>query len=261
MIRHIEWITVLPGVRRSMVLLVLLTLAGCTTAPLSGNNARDASQVNAELGAKYLQRGELDLARDKLEKAIAQNKKNALAQATYGSLLQQTGERGKAEKYFQRAIALEPDNAEYHNKYGVFLCQEGNVKLAVQQFDIAAEDAYYRTPEYALDNAGICLMDNGDLAGAEKYLRAAVRKNPKFAGSYLHFAQLVHKQKRLATARAYLINFRSRNGKETPESLLLAVNIYRDLNDSATAKKFADRLLSEFPSSREAGEYLARPLN
>lgn len=249
------------SIRYLLFFVVASAIAGCTSVPLNSNDARNASQVNAELGAKYLQRGQLELAREKLKKAINQDNKNALAQVTYGSLLSQTGEVDKAGRHFKRAIALEPENAEHRNKFGVFLCQQGNVKRAEEEFAAAAKDPYYRTPEYALDNAGICLMDNGDLAGAERYLRAAVRENPKFASSYLHFAQLVHKQQRLVTAKAYLINFRARNGKETPESLLLAVNIHRDLNDRAMAKRYADRLLSEFPSSREAGEYLARPLN
>jgi len=252
-----------PGFDQLARFLLLLALAagvGCTSVPVTPNSG-NASQVNAELGAKYLQRGQLELAREKLEKAIAQNKKNALAQVTYGTLLQQTGESSRADKHFRRAISLEPENAEHRNAYGVYLCQIGKVARAEREFTQAAEDPYYQTPEFALDNAGICLMDNGDLVGAEKYLRAAVRENPKFASSYLHFAQLVHKQNRLVTAKAYLINFRSRNGKETAESLLLAINIHRDLNDKAMAKRYADRLLSEFPSSREAGEYLARPLN
>lgn len=241
-------------------ILLLVVVSGCTTVPLSGEASKNAAQVNAELGQQYLQRNELEIAKTKLEKALQQDKKNALAQVTYGTLLQRTGDMKGAEKYFRRAIKLEPENAEHYNKYGVYLCEARDYERAEQQFITAAENPYYKTPEFALDNAGICMLDGNNLVGAEKYLRSALNTNPKFPGSWLHMAQLLHRKQRLTESSAYLSGFRERNGRDTAESLLLSINVNRDLGKTAEAKRAADKLLSDFPRSREAGEYLARPL-
>ncbi len=245
------------------VLLIFCLFLGsaCTTVsrPLTDEKAREASRFNAELGAKYLQRDDLDQARSKLEKALQQDKKNALAHVTYARLLQRVDNPKSAQKHFKRAIALEPKVAEHRNAYGVFLCQQDDFDSAEKEFMIAAKDPFYETPEYALDNAGLCLLDNNDLKGAEKFLRDALRANPRFPSALFNMAQLTFLQKRLTVAEAYL----SRHNEYSPASakaLLLALNIKREMGDSASAKQFADKLLSGFPGSLEAGEYLARPL-
>lgn len=241
----------------AFITIVLMT-SGCKMLQTSEGDQK-AAQFNAELGAKYLQRDDLVQARDKLEKALEQNEKNALAQVTYGRLMQRIGKITEARAYFSRGIKLEPDVADHRNAYGIFLCESGDIAGAEKEFNLASANPFYDTPEYALDNAGLCLLDAGKTTEAEVYLRDALRANPRFPGAWLHMAQLTHQQKRLTVAEAYLTRYRE-FAQDTAPGLLLAVNIKRDMGDAVGAKKFADRLLSQFPASKEAGEYLARPL-
>ncbi len=226
---------------------------------VSAEKAKDAARFNAELGAKYLQRDDLEQARSKLEKALQQDKNNALAHVTYARLLQRVGDEKTAGKHFRRALALQPDVAEHRNAYGAYLCEQDDFAGAEKEFLKAAENPYYKTPEYALDNAGLCLMENNDLAGAEKYLRDALRSNPRFASALFHMAQLTYKQQRLTVSEAYLARHHEYSS-ESSRSLLLALNLKRDMGDSTGAQRYANKLLSDFPGSQEAGEYLARPL-
>ena len=78
----------------------------------SGDSA-EASQFNAELGARYLQRGELDQARLKLEKALEQDNNNSLAHISYARLQQEIDEPELAKSHFKRALELNPDDAEH----------------------------------------------------------------------------------------------------------------------------------------------------
>lgn len=252
--------TVVPAPLRSMLLLISIAWlsAACSSLPNKADDKK-AAQFNAELGAKYLQRNELIPARDKLEKALEQNDNNALAQVTYGRLLQRIGKIKKARPYFVKGIKLEPEVADHRNSYGIYLCETGELSNAEKEFKLAASNPYYETPEYALDNAGLCLLDAGNMAEAEVYLRDALRTNPKFPSAWLHMAQLTYQQKRLTVAEAYLSRYRE-FVQDTAPGLLLALNIKRDMGDSSAAKNYADRLLSDFPTSNEAGEYLARPL-
>jgi len=244
--------------RAALVAVASLILGACvTTGGGPKERPRDAAQYNAELGAKYLQRGELEQARVKLEKALDQDDENALAHRVYAQLQQRVGDAPSARTHFRTAIRLDPDDAEHRNSYGIFLCQANDYQEAESQFVKAADNPYYRTPEYALDNAGLCMLDAGRDDAAEGYLRRALRANPTFANSYLHMAELMRRKDRLTVADAYFRRYLA-YGRETPESLLLGLGIKRDIGDLATAERYADRLLNDFPASREAGEYLSR---
>lgn len=250
----------LGRVSRSMVVLAgLVLLQACVSTGPSKNN-KDAAQYNAQLGADYLLKNELRTARDLLEKALEQDKRNALAHVTYGQLQYRIEDYDKAAVHFKRAIELEPDEANHRNNYGVFLCQTEQYEAAEKQFQLASENKFYKTPEFALDNAGVCMLEADNLEKADEYLRAALRINPTFANSYLHMAELLHRRDRLTVADAYYQSFKSR-GNQTPESLLLGVELYRDRGNPQLAEQYASQLLDQYPTSREAGEYLARPLN
>jgi type IV pilus assembly protein PilF len=250
------------GVKMMQVLLLavcVMLLQACGTASeISKKKRTDAAQYNAQLGAQYLQRGELDQAREKLLKALDQDDNNALAHVTYAKLQSRIDDKKAAVRHFQKALELEPDKPEHRNSYGIFLCTVADYDEAKAQFRLAADNPYYKTPEFALDNAGICMLDADKLSDAEEFLREALRINPKFANAYLHMADLMHRKQRLTVADAYYQRFKS-YGAETAESLWLGVKIMRDAGQIKAAERYAGRLLNQFPSSEEAGEYLARP--
>lgn len=236
-----------------------LALTGCV-AGLSREQSENAAQTNAQLGLNYLKLGNLVEARKVLNKALAQDDDNALVHAAYAQLKGTIGETDAARFHFQRAIALEPEEAAHKNAYGAFLCSSGDVDAAESQFRKAADDPFYDTPEFALDNAGLCMLGAERLDKAETYLREALRTNPRFAGAFLHMAELLHRRDRLTIADAYYQRFEAL-AEPTSESLLLGHIIKRDAGDIATAEVYASQLLNDFPASREAGEYLSRPLN
>lgn len=249
------------SVRTVSAWLCLLLLAGCAAgSKLPPNKARDASRYNAELGANYLQRGNLELARDKLEKALEQDDRNALAHVTYAQLQQRIDESRAARRHFKRAIALEPDEPEHRNSYGVFLCEAGDVGAAEREFVRAATNPFYETPEYALDNAGLCLLDARRLDESERYLRDALRSNPQFASAYLHMAALLLERERLTLADAYHQRFAAYS-PPTAESLWLEVRLKQALGRPDESRVAADALLDRFAGSREASELLATPLD
>jgi len=236
----------------------VLTQACTQTGNRLPTNDTEAAQYNAQLGAQYLQRGDLDIAREKLTKALAQDDANALAHVTYAQLQFKVDKPASAQKHFKRALKLEPDVAEHRNSYGIYLCGVESYELAQQQFREAAENPYYETPEFALDNAGLCMLDADRLSDAETYLREALRINPKFGNAYLHMSDLMLRQQRLTVAEAYFDRY-TVYGPESSESLWLGYKIKRDAGDADGARDYGNRLLDQFPSSHEAGEYLTQP--
>ncbi|MBX2879525.1 MAG: type IV pilus biogenesis/stability protein PilW [Granulosicoccus sp.] len=232
---------------------------GCALFDGSGaKQTQNAAQYNAQLGAQYLNRGELDQARDKLLKALEQDDDNALAHVTFAQLQSQIEKPKEAKHHFKRALEIEPDKPEHRNSYGIYLCEVKDYEQAKKQFRAAADNPYYDTPEFALDNAGLCMLDADYLSEAEEFLREALRVNPKFANAYLHMADLMHRKQRLTVADAYYQRFKS-YGPETAESLWLGIKIMNDSGQAKAAERYAGRLLNQFPGSKEAGEYLSLP--
>ena len=243
-----------------VALLALLTLvaSGCVTKTIPVKS-KEAAEANAQLGIKYLRRGELDQAKIKLEKALEQDETNARAHSFYAQLQYRVEQDESARIHFNKAIALEPDEAQHRNSYGVFLCQIKEYDAAIAEFETAANNPYYKTPEFALDNAGLCMLESKQYEQASTYLRKALRVNTKFSNAYLHMAELLRKQGRLSVADAYYQRFLA-YGRDSAESLLLGLQINRDLGKQPQAEQYASRLLNEFPESNEAGEYLAQPI-
>lgn len=242
------------------VSLLAMGLQACgSTGQNSAKQKEDAAQFNAQLGAQYLKRGELDQAREKLRKALDQDDDNALAHVTYAQLQSRVERIDSADEHFKRALELEPDQAEHRNSYGIYLCGVERYEAARKQFRVAADNPYYRTPEFALDNAGLCMLDAERLPDAEDFLREALRVNPQFANAYLHMADLMHRKERLTVADAYFQRFMA-YGDKTAESLWLGLKIKRDNGELKLAEEYATQLLNQFPASKEAGEYLSRPI-
>lgn len=241
------------------VVLAAALLSGCVSG-LSRDESQKAAQTNAQLGLNYLQRGELQQARGVLDKALQQDDENALVHAAYAQLQDTIGEDDTARYHFKEAIRLDPDEAAHKNAYGAFLCGAGEIEAAEAEFLLAAVNPFYQTPEFAYDNAGLCMLEAQRLDQAEKYLRKALQVNPRFPAAFLHMAELLHVRDRLTVADAYYQRYEAL-AEPTAESLMLGHMIKRDAGDIASAERYAGQLLNDFPASREAGEYLARPLN
>ena len=79
------------------LLAVLALVSACTSVPqTSQEGLTRASEYNAELGAQYLNAGDLKRSRQKLQKALEQDADNAKANFFYGLLLSRLKQGGEA---------------------------------------------------------------------------------------------------------------------------------------------------------------------
>ena len=224
-------------------------LSACsTTADVKSNKA---SNYNSDLGIHYLQKGRLNLANEKLLKALKQNPNSAQSNHYYAILQQKLGNNKKAGRYFLKSINLKPKDPEIRNNYGSFLCDTGRPQAAVKQFTAAINDPLYRTPEFAYTNAGICLRKTNNDAQAETYFRQALKKKSAFPSALLEMAKLYSDRGNFPRAQAFMLRYES-VGQSSPEALDLCNKINIKMGDHAKASSCKSTLLRLFPSSKEA---------
>lgn len=238
------------------VLLLSTVLAGCaSTAERQAEQDKLNKRVETHvlLGSGYMQRGQLDVAKQELDKAYRLVPDNSQVNNMMALLQWRLNNPDEAERHFRKAVAAEPPDPEAWNNYGVFLCERGKIDAAVTWFQKAITNAFYRTPEEANLNAGVCLMKKPAPTVAEKYFREALRINPRLPGALYQMAKVSLDSGRALPARGFIERY-FQSAEDTPEALLLAVKIERVLRNKNAEASYALRLRGKFPASPEAGQ-------
>jgi len=241
---------------RWTAILTASLLIGCVSSDGSKALKREdpteaAAKTNIQLGIAYLQQGNYAVAREKLERSLKQNPKDPDVHTTLGLLYDRTGEPKLADKHYQEALKLAPDNPDVSNNYAVYLCKRGRVDEGVERFAAVAANKYYRTPEVALTNAGVCLRNAKRLDEAQAKFIGAIKTRPDYSEATVQLADLHIERGQVPEARkvidSYLGAFRPK-----PDVLYAAVSVARAANDKMSEEKFSRALRLEFPESAQA---------
>lgn len=232
---------------RVSVVLLALVAVGCA----GGQQGREASRINTQLGINYMQQGNLNQASDSLEKALEQDRRNPEAHAAKAVLAERLGDYDDADHHFRRSLRLDDEQSSVRNNYGRFLCNQGRYDEADEQFQYAIEDSLYQRRHVVLVNAGLCAMRDDRPDQAEEYLRRALQHESRFAPALRQLAELRYENGDYLSARGYyqrLMEQRSQNAA----TLWLGVRIEDALDNNDEAASYALRLRSDYPDSDEA---------
>jgi type IV pilus assembly protein PilF len=245
----------------TIVAIGVVFLAGCTSNS-SGKTPQNekAAEINLELGIEHLRKGNLQQAKDKIDRSLEQNPRYGRAHLVAGMLYNRLGDENKAESHYERAVSLEPKNPEFKNNYAVYLCQHNKFERGKKVALEAAADQLYKTREVAYMNAGNCARGGGDLKGAEEYFRTSLAVRPRFTEALFQMAELEYQQTEYMSARAFLQRYMEA-GRTSPASLWLGVRIERGLGNNAQAQHYAQRLKAEYPAAVQTKELLESERN
>ena len=241
---------------RWTAILTASLLIGCVSSDGSKALKREdptdsAAKTNIQLGIAYLQQGNYTVAREKLERSLKQNPKDPDVHTTLGLLYDRTGEPKLADKHYQEALKLAPDNPDVSNNYAIYLCKRGRVDEGVERFSAVVANKYYRTPEVALTNAGVCLRNAKRLDEALAKFIGAIKMRPDYSEATVQLANLHIERGQVPEARkvvdSYLGAFRPK-----PDVLFAAVTVARAAKDKMSEEKYSRALRLEFPDSAQA---------
>ncbi|HZF25876.1 MAG TPA: type IV pilus biogenesis/stability protein PilW [Steroidobacteraceae bacterium] len=245
--------------------IALLALGACTTTPPTSSSGRptsptEAATFNAQLSIEYLKKGDLAVAREKVDRALSQDPNNVSVQMTAGLVYDRLGDDKKADEHYAAALRLKPDDPEMQNNYGVYLCRKGKTNEGEKMLLKAANNPVYRTPEVPITNAGMCMRGAERLDEAEKYFRQALSIKPRFGDALLQLADLDFQRGTKASndeASGLIKRYLAVVAAPGPEILWLGVRVERARGDKTTADAYARRLKSEYPQTEQTRALLA----
>lgn len=246
--------------RNTLVLCcILITLTACVgpqnnrrSPQNESKNNRKIAEINTQIAIEHLRERDYALALEKLNKATETDPSYPEAYNTMGIVYSQIGDNKKADENFQRSLRMAGNNPVTLNNYGQFLCQNGKSEKGQEMFKRAVENALYKNPEIALSNAGTCALNGNDAEQAEVFFRAALEKNPRVPIALLQMASIMYDAGRFLPARAYIQRY-SEVARHVARSLLLGVQIEKELGDKDAEASYALSLEKNFPDSKEAG--------
>lgn len=252
------------ALRAMFVAVAIALLSGCANMgnmpadsghPFSNptDNQR-AAQINTELGVGYMNEGHMDVAVEKIKKALYYDDNFAPAHHAYALMLDRLGEKEKAGREFAKAYALDPHNSELNNNYATFLCGQKEYDKAQALFARAYGDPLYKTPEFALTNSGICYETQGKPDKAIDQFNAALGKMPGYGPALLGKARVYYAGKQYAAAAQAMKEFEA-NNRNTPDTLQLAIRIDRATGDQSALANHVLILKGRFPGSAAAKWY------
>lgn len=247
------------------LIVLLSSLAGCVTTTTetgsslasrmphstASQDALDAARIHTELGQRYLAGGDLESALDKLSLALQFDPDYAPAHTVIAVVYERINKLPLAESHYRKAVELEPNKGDPNNNLGQFLCKTGKPAEAVGYFAKAVADPFYKTPDVAWTNDGVCKLKTQNRAGAEASFRKAVELNPQNGEALLQLASTMFAEGDTFHARAFIQRFDAL-GHPTAESLGLGRAIESRLGNTDAALNYTRRLRSQFPDSEQA---------
>lgn len=204
-----------------------------------------------QMGARYLDMGLLQMAKERLEEGVRLDSSNAHIHNTLGVLYEKLKQYDAAEKEYQEAMDIEADDAGVINNYGRFLCERGDDEKGLQLLNKAIEMPLNSRKWFAYTNIGRCLLRKGQQAQAEVKFRQALQVNPSYAPALFEMQKISYRRGKYMSARAFLERYLAVS-KHNPQSLWYAVQTERALGNKDLADDNREKLFNLFPASKEA---------
>lgn len=185
-------------------LLACLLAALAPACAASSANRKNEAQARLHMGITYLDQRNLPMAMRELTRAADLDPGNPEIDMMLGMTYKARGDLGKAEEYLRRAVDRKPDYADARNNLGIVLANQKRWDEAVREFEKAAGNVLYTTPEWALYNIGEVERVRKEPSRAEEAYRRSLRANDRYAPAYLGLASVLGEKGNWEEAAAVL---------------------------------------------------------
>jgi type IV pilus assembly protein PilF len=214
-----------------------------------------AAELRVKLALVHLQKNNMQEAKENIEKALEYQPEDGNIYRVLAYYYQRVNESRKAEELYKKSLSLDRKNPVTYSLYGTFLCKQGRYQEADNAFLTALSQPNYNAVANTYENAGKCSEEAGNLEKAIHYYEYALSHNPKKSNLYLRLAKLFIDKKEYKTARLKLFTYQ-KNNDASAESLWQWIRLSYATDKNTRLSKYARKLLTEFPDSQQALDYL-----
>jgi type IV pilus assembly protein PilF len=259
----------LPGLLHVAAALLLAACATTTTTTTSGVPTGDAeprgraaaseesgstrrAQVRMELATAYFANGQMDIALEEVQRAIAANPTQSAPFVLRGLIQAGLGDDALAEASFRHALELNARDANAMHNFGGFLCQRKRYGEAFAMFDQALAVPQYRDAARTLLARGLCLAFDKQYGDAERSLSRSLELDPTNPSTATNLAEVLFRLGQYRRAQATIRRVNDTAGIASAQTLWLAARIERALGNGTALAEIGNRLRTQFPESPEA---------
>ena len=240
-----------------VVALLLAGLLAAVPAVATAATPRELAQTRALLAIEYMKFGNMRVAMENAEQAIAFDPGYQHGYLAKALILMQLNVDKEAEQAFQQALRIDGRNPEVNNNFGYFLCSRNRFDDALQRFDQALADPFFDAPQSAMVNKALCLerMKRGE--EASQLLLAALRRAPNDPSALRELTRMALDRNNAEMADFYFQRISKDQRRNNAPELWLGVRLARLKHDEATAAQLASLLKNRFPDSPETQQLLS----
>jgi type IV pilus assembly protein PilF len=249
--------------RAALILVAASFFTGCATAPTVDTKA--GASAHMQLGISYLRQNNIPMAMRELSEASQLDPDNPEVDLGFGFAYQARGEHNEAEKHFRNAIRKKRNYPEAHNGLGSSLSFQGKSAEALKEFEIAAHDVYYNTPDIAWYNMGQEYRRMRDFRKADEMYAKALAANDRNFDAHLMRVATMIEDKRVDDAASWLELAISRNPSFIQGQIELGKIYMMQGRKDAARKAFTDasaastdiavrRQMADFLNKLESGK-------
>lgn len=249
------------------VLLASALLVSCVTeTETNGSFKKPTPEGLNRAMSLYIQLAYQQLENKDYEKAMANVKraldidKNAPTALNALAVVYQTqGDTDKARKTFKKTLANDEKFSEGHLNYGQFLMQQKEHAAACKQFQMAADDDFYKKRSTAYFYLAVCNKALGDVVKSEAALNRCIGLEPSYTQAIGMLANIKFEQKKYPEAKQlfdrHVAEVRAAKQTLSPEALWLGIRLERVFNNRDAEASLALFLKNNYPYSKEYLEY------
>jgi type IV pilus assembly protein PilF len=246
-------LNVFQSMKYVLILSVVVLVGGCGSVSNQTNVAQNQARAHTELAARYYQVGQVAVAVQEAQTALASDGNYVPAQTLLALIYAELHQDKLADAHFDRALKLSEaqglSTTDLRNSYAWYLCQSDRMEQGLQELSVVLNDPLYNSLDKALVNAGVCAARANKLDMAKTYISAALDMSPNFPAAVLYRAHIELSTQQLKQARVDTQLAQKILG-ETPEVLWLMTRLER--TSAGGLGNASERLLKNFPTSVEA---------
>ncbi len=206
------------------------------------------AQVHVDLARVYLERGQLDVAKEEFSKAREINPYSDKAVHGLGLIEAQNLNYEEAKSLLSKAVSLNHANLDAVADYAILLCEtdEGSRGLEL----LAQAQRKSKKPDslgFTLA-LGRCYQSVGELLPAEKAFAKALQMKPDLPQALYSMAELKLNQNQMLPARGLIQRYFSASAMSS-KALLLGAKIEQQLSNKKERNRYTKNLQTRYPNS------------